>query len=65
MAPPIVGGHAWEVFWSVWDGHRASYQEIEAYSRLTGDTLDPWEVSAIRSMDSAVARVMSERVKKK
>lgn len=30
-----------------------SFTEIEAYSRLTGHSLVPWEVEAIRALDGA------------
>lgn len=30
-----------------------TYAEIEAFVRLTGHTLDPWEVEAVRALDDA------------
>lgn len=61
--PPEVGFHAWEVFWRVWNGQRVEYRELEAYIRLSGDALEPWEVAAVRMMDGAVAKVMADRAR--
>jgi hypothetical protein len=31
-----------------------SWQDIESYCRLTGREFDPWEIKAIRAMDSSI-----------
>nr|BDD43788.1 hypothetical protein 8 [Spirochaetaceae bacterium] len=64
VVPPAEGLHVWEVFWQVWNGQRVDFRELESYSRLTGDILDPWEVAAVRMMDGAVASVIGERARK-
>ena len=43
---------------------RLSFSEIEAWSRLTGNNLKPWELKAIRAMDAAYMRWAAERQKK-
>lgn len=45
-APELRGEHsyAWETFCSL---KMHTYAEIEAYGRLTGVTLSPWEVDAV------------------
>ncbi|MEX2444507.1 MAG: hypothetical protein WD492_12940 [Alkalispirochaeta sp.] len=63
VRPPGEGLHAWEAFWSVWNGQRVEYSELEAYSRLTRDELEPWEVDAIRRMDGAVSQVIADRTR--
>jgi hypothetical protein len=63
VVPPEPGIHAWEVFWAVWNGQNVDYRELEAYVRLTGDVVEPWEVLAIRQMDGAVAGIVAERAR--
>lgn len=37
-----------------------SYSEIEAFCRLTGEQLEPWEARAVRAVDDAYMRSLSE-----
>lgn len=60
--PPEVVAHIWGWFWELDSGRQTgmgisllSYSEIEAWSRLRGVRLDPFELRAIKAMD--VARV--------
>ena len=59
-APKIPDGYGW--LWSVYVSLKnaaagpVSYSEIEAYCRLTGESLTPFEVDAIRAMDVAHMR---------
>jgi hypothetical protein len=39
---------------------RITYQEIEAFSRLTGMGLEPWEVAGIMALERVYAEVMAE-----
>jgi hypothetical protein len=39
---------------------RISFAEMDAYQRMTGDALAPWEVQAIRAADSAYMAVQAE-----
>lgn len=43
----VEHSNAWRVFNSLGEH---SYQEIDAYSRLTGDNLSGWEVEAIMTL---------------
>lgn len=40
-----------------------SFSEIEAYQRLVGVKLDPWEVQAVRAIDMAYLQHEAERSK--
>lgn len=37
------------------------YSEIDAYSRLTAQSFDPWEVAAIRALDDAYISAAAEK----
>lgn len=37
-----------------------TYSEIDAYQRLTGSSLEPWQVRAIRAADGAFREVEAE-----
>lgn len=45
----------WEAFWMLHTrrapGVPLSFSEIEAYTRITGEPLDPWQVRAICKLD--------------
>lgn len=66
---PECAEHAWRVFLRLsatrQNGMAAnpiSYQEMLAYSRMTGDTLAAWEVEAINGIDGAyLASVYDEQ----
>lgn len=57
---PDVASHVWSYFLSIHQGRSygisgpnpVSYQDIEAWSRLTGWTLTPWELSAVKKLDA-------------
>lgn len=61
--------HVWNLFAQVSAARTGSgfgpnpltYSEIDAFSRLTGWTLDPWEVDAIRALDDAYITAVSEK----
>ena len=69
---PDVGLRAWRVFWDLSSSRGGTgygpaaitYVELKARSELLDEVLEPWEVVAIRRMDSAyideVAKKMSE-----
>lgn len=52
---PDGGEYAWLVFWQLWRGTRMSFAELEAYCRVTGTELEPWEIEALMAMDAAAA----------
>lgn len=71
---PDLPHYAWHV-WSAY--HRLSvtrqngmhinaisYQEMQAYCRMTGDTLAPWEVEAISGIDAEFITYITEQNKK-
>lgn len=66
---PEAGEHLWSWFWSLERGRACgmngpeplAYAEIEAWARLTGTELRPWEVDALKAMDAVRLRG-SERV---
>lgn len=68
---PAAGEHLWQWFWEIGSGRgpggfgpeALSYQEIDAWTRLTGWNLTSWEVSAIKMMDQAYLRGVSEVAK--
>jgi hypothetical protein len=58
---PPAGEHLWIWFWEInagrgstgWGPAPLSYQEIDAWARLSGCDLRPWEVRVLKSMDGA------------
>ena len=44
----------WDLFWEMRNGESITYQELDAYQRLTGESVSPWEVEQIRFMDGIV-----------
>jgi hypothetical protein len=61
--PPIPSGgeRLWRIFSDLsrrrssgWSGpERIGWQDVEAYGRVTGDPLDPWEALAVAELDDA------------
>ncbi len=37
-------------FWGFYSGQKFSYSEIAAWCQITGNTISPWEVNAIRQL---------------
>lgn len=54
----------WTRFWGFYHESRITYQELDAYGRLTGDVLTSLEVRAIMAMDQAAAAYMAERLER-
>lgn len=62
---PKRGMYLWEWFWTLCrrrGGNRdpLTYSEIDAWSRLTGETVDPAEVKAIMRLDDAFLAAMRQ-----
>lgn len=60
LGVPLYADHVWEWFWEIEQTRNAetqyqplSFTEIAAWSQLTGEVLNPWEVRAIKFMDAA------------
>jgi len=39
-----------------------SYQEIDAWQRMTQNTLLPWEIEAVKRLDAVYLRVVNKHV---
>ena len=58
---PPAGEHLWSLFWELhagrgsngWTVETLRPADIEAWARLTGICLDPWEARALLRMDQA------------
>ena len=48
---PELAEHVWYWYSELYNGERISYQEIEAWSRLTGTHIEPWEVAALKRIE--------------
>jgi hypothetical protein len=70
---PLQAEHIWRWFCEL-DASRQSggfgpspitYQDIDAYRRLTGEVMQAWEVRAIRAVDDAVLQEIAKAQSKK
>ena len=69
VQPPSIGLRVWNLFFDLNSSRQSTghgpaaltYTEIHAYLSLMGETLEPWEVNALRLMDRAY---MDEAYKK-
>jgi len=67
--PPLEGLYLWEWFWDLHQGRQAgmsgpasiSWLDIQAWARLNLVELEPWELQAIRAMDTAYLRAASKQ----
>ena len=70
---PPHGSHIWEWFWTLSNARGSSgfgasplsYTEIRAWIEVTGLTVHPWEIDAIRAMDGAYMQAQAEMSKAK
>lgn len=72
-APPLpeCAAHLWAYFWELSRsrshngfGYLAlQYVDIEAWSRLTKQTLDPWELNAIVKLDALYLESLAKKPK--
>lgn len=46
-----------------WGPSPITWSDLDAYCRLTGVALDPWEVEAIRALDEAFMESAAEQMK--
>lgn len=60
--PPIDATHVWEWFWELNPGRTIgpmgdpgalTFAEIDAWARLTSANPEPWEIMALKQMDTA------------
>ena len=58
--PPEAFAHVWGWWCRLCREEGASYQEIRAWSELTGHIPTPPEVDAMRALNELRARIMSE-----
>lgn len=67
---PYGGEYVWDLFWNLRNGVEGngfspspiSYQEIQAFSQLTGITLSRFDIDAVRYMDAKyMERVTSQK----
>jgi len=63
--PPEGLERIYEVFWDLYKVERLTYLEVEAYERVTGETLTPFIVKALMRMDATAAAYMGERANPK
>lgn len=57
---PETTGYVWWWYQELFNGGKLTWQEIDAWSRLTRRTLLPWEVSTIRSIDTTYLRIQHD-----
>ncbi|WP_437411788.1 phage tail assembly chaperone [Sinorhizobium meliloti] len=64
---PAFGVHIWDWFVELHNSRQSgfsanpiSFGEIEAFCRLTGALIDPWELSVIRRMDQVVLSIINK-----
>jgi len=48
-------------FWELAGAERITYGELAAYQAATGSTLEPWEIEAIKAMDSEYQGFIAEK----
>ena len=56
VLPPDGGEFVWAEFWRLRTDQSLSYQEIEAYCRLTKARFEPWELEALWAMNAEILR---------
>lgn len=71
---PMEAEHLWNWFWSLSSARGSSgfggaaplsFTEIRAWIEVTGLTVHPWEIDAIRAMDGAYMQAQAEMSKAK
>jgi len=62
---PDEAEYIWAWYWEMNRAESLSFAEIEAWTRLTGIALSPWEVRTIKSMDKAVQAEIGEITRQK
>lgn len=66
---PVEGQSAWHAFQALSSargaGQPIGWQDIDAYCRLTGDELSPWDIDQVRALDSMALPIWAEQAGKK
>ena len=70
---PLHGSHIWDWFWTLSNARGSSgfgasplcFTEIRAWIEVTGVSVHPWEIDAIRAMDGAYMQAQAEMSKAK
>ena len=57
---PEGGEWIWTIYWRLRKEQSLSYQDIDAFCRVTGEQLATWEVEALFAMDQAVTGYIGE-----
>lgn len=52
--------YIWGWYDELFNGGKISYMELDSWSRLTRRRLEPWEVGAIRALDSIYLKVQHD-----
>ena len=61
---PEEGARIWLLYWRLRKGQSISYQEIEAFQRVTGYELESWEVEIVVKIDASVENAIAEGARK-
>lgn len=71
-APPPLPAEAvgtWQAFQALSSARGAmqpiGFQDIDAYCRLTGDELSPWDIDQVRALDVMALQIWADKATKK
>lgn len=66
---PVEAASAWHAFSALSNARGAmqpiAWADIDAYSRLTGDALSPWDIEQVRALDIMALSIWAEQAGKK
>lgn len=58
---PDSTAYLWEWYDELFNGGKISWQELDAWSRLTRRRILPWEAETIKALDTLYLRVQNDR----
>lgn len=61
---PMIAEHALRIYWELAGGDHLGAAEIEAYCRITGEVIEPWEARMILKLDRSARAHALSRVRK-
>ena len=65
---PVEAESAWHAFQMLSSARGAmqpiGWQDIDAYCRLTGDDLSPWDIEQVRALDAMALQIWNDKARK-
>ena len=55
--------YVWSIFWDIYKGAAFDWSEIESYARLTGWTVEPFEIELLKGMASEALEYQAKAIK--